>query len=352
MHRIFYIVSVFILGVFFLTPYTHAAEILDSVVTKENEITYRIVTDTLVSPYLDEELVKRTPNSFTQDLGVGQHRVTIFAGDKWDESTGVWKEFDVATTTEIEFQKLLPAPELDILGYFAIKKAFAAVWNPGQNLDTVYHYYTYGTRDDPELAVGNAGGYSSDVGLRFQAVTIPECATIDTAKVSIYSTRAGTGVALTVDAEDIDDAPAFVYDTSSPFPDFENRAHTTASASWTLTTSGAGVWYDSPAIPSVIQEVVDRVGWASGNDLAVFIKNNSSATFTGFESYQATGTNYPYLTVTYTDSGCGGSEESAATSTQLDAINLLAANVHFLFGLFSFCLGAGTTFYAIKTFWP
>jgi len=51
--------------------------------------------------------------------------------------------------------------------------------------------------------------------------------------------------------------------------DLDSRAKTTAYVNWTL-TGGTG-WNISPDISSVIQEVVNRAGWVSGNAIVLYI---------------------------------------------------------------------------------
>jgi len=72
-----------------------------------------------------------------------------------------------------------------------------------------------------------------------------------------------------ISAEDVDDAATFSSDSSA----FDARwaARTTARVDW----DNIGAWtlntdYNSPDIKTVIQEIVDRAGWASGNDIVIF----------------------------------------------------------------------------------
>lgn len=125
------------------------------------------------------------------------------------------------------------------------------------------------------LIMGNIGGAGYTTGVRFRNVTIPQGETIIYAFVLFEAgaTRAATTVNLTIQGEDTDDAAAF-----STHANFTGRTRTTASVAW----NGIGTWtlgqfYESPGITTIIQEIVDRAGWASGNDLVVFFANNASS---------------------------------------------------------------------------
>jgi hypothetical protein len=40
----------------------------------------------------------------------------------------------------------------------------------------------------------------------------------------------------------------------------------------------SGVWYESPDLKNVLQKIVNRPGWASGNDLVLLLADDGSAT--------------------------------------------------------------------------
>jgi len=105
-------------------------------------------------------------------------------------------------------------------------------------------------------------------------------------------------------AEDVDDAPTFADDADA----FDDRYanHTTAMVNW----DDIGSWtaeseYDSPDISSVIQEIVNRAGWASGNDLVLFWEDfdgrSSKAlnVWRSAHSYDGDTTKAPLLTIDY-----------------------------------------------------
>lgn len=73
------------------------------------------------------------------------------------------------------------------------------------------------------------GGTDQIVGMRFQAVLIPQGATILSAVLEFETDETDTGAtSLTIQGEDIDDAPTFTGGNSN----ISNRTLTTASVAW------------------------------------------------------------------------------------------------------------------------
>lgn len=113
-------------------------------------------------------------------------------------------------------------------------------------------------------------GYYRGSGARFQSIEIPQGATITAAWVEIYFyDMAADDADFKIYAEDVNDAVAFADAAGQRVLD---RTATTAYASWVedgVASGGAG-WYGSNIdISSVIQEIINRAGWVSGNDLAL-----------------------------------------------------------------------------------
>lgn len=143
------------------------------------------------------------------------------------------------------------------------------------------------SQDDCERGYGTSGGfwltsivqagwYSAayaqwSSGFRFQAVPIPQGATILSATLELcgYSNLSTTVVRTRIRGEDVDDAAAFSnqanWDTRFP------GNVTAAQVDWDgIGAWAADSWYTSPDISAVIQEIVDRGGWVTGNDLVIF----------------------------------------------------------------------------------
>ncbi len=103
---------------------------------------------------------------------------------------------------------------------------------------------------------------------RFQNVTIPKGSTINSAKLKIYAHEDESAEArVTISAEDNDNSPLFT-ETEA----LNDRSKTSSTVRWIISENWT-MWqpYESPDLTSVIQEVIDRDGWKSGNALTLFL---------------------------------------------------------------------------------
>lgn len=138
-----------------------------------------------------------------------------------------------------------------------------------------------------------------DAGLRFQTISVPAGATVTAATLTIYvSNWVGTPT-VKLYADDVDDAAAW---SASNKP--SGITKTSASASMTITASSGSQVFD---ILSVVQEVLGRGGWASGNDIRFGIFHQGSFKRVIFDAIERAGTNEAQLDITYTESGGGAS---------------------------------------------
>lgn len=193
-------------------------------------------------------------------------------------------------------------------------------WQVGASTDDTLVYWT-----GAAWAIDNANaiyavGYGAATaqkdggGMRFQNVTIPNPASITTAKLTFHAraSNALNNVNSVIIGEDTDDAATF-----STLANYKGRRGTivggaddthitTASVNW----NAIGAWvintnYDSPDISTVVQEIVNRAGWASGNDMVIFWDDHAgnstavNATYRRAESWDGDAANAPILDVTY-----------------------------------------------------
>jgi hypothetical protein len=68
-----------------------------------------------------------------------------------------------------------------------------------------------------------------------------------------------------------DDALTF----TSTVNNITGRPTTNAAVPWTLSAWTAGQAYQSPNIAAIIQEIVNRPGWSSGNDLVLILTTST-----------------------------------------------------------------------------
>jgi hypothetical protein len=123
---------------------------------------------------------------------------------------------------------------------------------------------------------------------RFQNVTIPQGATIDSAMLFIYAHEDEEGEArVTIYAEDTDNSAIF-----SETEALTDRTWTEASVRWVISETWT-MWqpYHSPDVAPVIQEVIDRPDWQPGNALTLFLTGEDQGASLidnarDFESYE------------------------------------------------------------------
>ena len=105
---------------------------------------------------------------------------------------------------------------------------------------------------------------------RFQNVVVPQGATIDSAYIKL-NWEGGEDVNFLIAAVDVDDFDAPTDNTYAA-----HDTETTATVSWNIPLEGSqdsGKYFKtSPDIKTIIQEIVDRTGWSSGNAIGIIIR--------------------------------------------------------------------------------
>jgi hypothetical protein len=110
-------------------------------------------------------------------------------------------------------------------------------------------------------------------GMRFQNVAVPQGATITVAYITYTAALLGVkAVILKIYGEDADDTSTF-----SDLADYEGRTRTSAGVTgWSPGDWSVDSEYNSPSITTIIQEIVDRAGWVSGNAMTFFWEDNGT----------------------------------------------------------------------------
>jgi hypothetical protein len=115
------------------------------------------------------------------------------------------------------------------------------------------------------------GSNVQTIGLRFTGISIPQGAAINDAYIQFQAKKSDSQETnLTIRGEDVDDGLTF---SSTPFG-ISSRPQTTASASWSpepWTTGQAGESQQTTDLSAIVQEIVNRPGWDSGNALVLII---------------------------------------------------------------------------------
>ena len=138
------------------------------------------------------------------------------------------------------------------------------------------------------------------VGMRFNTIAIPKGAAITNAYIQFTADEVGSSTTnLTLRGQAIGNAPTFTTASNS----ISSRALTSTSAPWSLlpwtSIDTAGTGQRSPNISSIIQEIVDRSDWGSGNSLAVIIKGSGSRVA---QSYDLSSSKAPLLHIEFATS--------------------------------------------------
>lgn len=140
---------------------------------------------------------------------------------------------------------------------------------------------------------------ASFAGFRFTGVTVPKGAVVSAARIEFYSTASQwISLNLSLGADAADNSAAFSA-TSKPS---QRTLTANVIASSTNVSWSANAWYNFD-VTSVVQQIVNRAGWQSGNALSVIVKGTSGAYARKFvQSFDGSAANAPRLVVTYTAS--------------------------------------------------
>ncbi|MDD4102815.1 MAG: hypothetical protein PHU80_09345, partial [Kiritimatiellae bacterium] len=158
-------------------------------------------------------------------------------------------------------------------------RAATATFNIVDNVDDGYYWSTNGENYSDEYSIcgkysTNSAPYFAGV-FRFANVSIPQGTVISSAYLRVQAYIAGTGPTyLDIRGEN--------YDTSDPLDEGEwlyARTLTSASVAWSITSAWTeDQYYNTPEIKTLVQEIVNRAGWVSGNALAVHLRNTAQST--------------------------------------------------------------------------
>lgn len=139
--------------------------------------------------------------------------------------------------------------------------------------------------DDGSVYIYSSGVYCvaslnaaelTKAGWRFQNVTVPQGTQIDSATLTVRAVTASSGtVDITVDiyGVDEDNVSAWADSTNNP----KNATLTTASVSHTVTSNWSTPQEDEIDVTDIVQEILDRGGWSSGNALAFYTENGGGS---------------------------------------------------------------------------
>ncbi len=246
----------------------------------------------------------------TEDDGPGSYPVTVRVAD--DGSPNL-SDFETITITVNEVSGGVVTVESRVAASSddAEEKPSGGMRLTSSDLEMVFD------RDDQQ------------VGMRFNAVDLPRGAAIVNAYIQFQADEINSGdTSLTVRAEDTDNAPTFTNTSGN----ISSRNTTTASVPWSpvpWTTKGeAGVDQRTPNLAAVVQKIVSRPGWSSGNSMVMIVTGTGERVA---ESYNGDQAGAPLLHVEYATGGGSGDpplavDDSATTAEDTTGVTTVLTN--------------------------
>mgnify|MGYP002639601017 CR=1 FL=1 len=153
--------------------------------------------------------------------------------------------------------------------------AIADNTNDGSVKNAVWDYNALPSyANDKYFKVADPVKGDDDGGIRF--VNITETGTVSSAILTLYRyNQDGVDITLKVYADDVDNAPAFD-NASNPQVGWTN---TTASSSFTILDADAANTAYNIDVTAIVQEILDRAGWVSGNSIRFSVVFDSGASY-------------------------------------------------------------------------
>jgi hypothetical protein len=180
----------------------------------------------------------------------------------------------------------------DTWGYTAVQSGLADAYEQGADAGFVLSNTDIWLKTDTD---GNSSQYWR-CGGGWWAMSVPQGATVSSAYwkgTCMYDGRA----LLSFYANDVDDADDY-FETG----DIIDRTRTTAYVAWDNSGQTDGTEYTSPDLKTVVQEVVSRGGWSSGNGFALLLiaSDQEEAIVVKYAAWEHVSYDPMKLQVTYT----------------------------------------------------
>lgn len=168
--------------------------------------------------------------------------------------------------------------DLNITECFKCNKTMVDTYQVGASTDDASVEGLFNNYDDNNITynVCIAADPKGHFGYRFTNVIIPQGATITSATMDVFGNKAGGGIAdIDIYGDDQDDSPTF---SSGDNP--KDRTPTTATINIDLANIfPTPQWFTGYDITAIIQEIVDRGSWSSGNALSILARNGDTSGF-------------------------------------------------------------------------
>lgn len=135
-------------------------------------------------------------------------------------------------------------------------------------------------------------------GFRFQTIGITNGSTINTASITLKKASGTNSLSLTAFVDNVDDAAAWGTGLNMPhritrFPAFGKAVNLNSA-----TTGAPGSTWTLDA-KTMVQQIVNRAGWTTGNDMRFFFAASASTGYDKVWAYEKGGANRPVLDIDY-----------------------------------------------------
>lgn len=188
------------------------------------------------------------------------------------------------------------------------------------NAAVVYPVYVDTAISEEVVGAGSDDGYETSAGIsstttnfymnrnqynyglvRFTTIPIPQGATISAATLTLNEVSYDDPNC-NIYCDDVDDAPTLTGAAGST--DISSRTRTTATVQWIDTSLVSPS--TSPDLSALVEEVVARVGWVSGQAIAFITTNIDETQRYNCITYESSATDCAKFNATYTEAAGGG----------------------------------------------
>lgn len=168
-------------------------------------------------------------------------------------------------------------------------------FRPGANGDDgTWYSSTISTTGNLVIALNS--GWHRNVWLRFPNVTIPKGAIIHSAHITFKAAASNSSSTVKFDVYFNDENDAIAPTTYSAA---NAKTKTDATVNWNVGNWSSGQLYTSPDLKAMVQEVVDRSGWADGNAMMALLIDTLSADYRQAVAYDTDPATAALLEVVY-----------------------------------------------------
>ena len=302
---------------------------------KGNSFVYGQGDDVPGSPTVNATAVTVSPTSTSLAVGATQQLSASVSPSNATNKSVSWTSDNtsVATVSSSGVVKGVAAGTANITvktadGGFTAKTAITVSGTPTDNPSGELSTAVSRSSDDAEQNLGSGAMdlssddldlRSSDVSAMRFALQVPQGASVSEARVSFVAKGNTSGAnTLVFRIQAANNANAFTSSNSN----LSGRSTSSSSVSWSPASWTDGQTYTSPDLSGLIQAVVNRSGWASGNSVVLLVSasgSNSNKRAARTYDYNGNSSQAPSLSVSYSSGGTSGGGGSSDGTVLLRA---------------------------------